>query len=188
MQNQSKHKPFLSQQQHETKGRRLLLNEEEGKLAVRPILPRIIPDAGCRAQSHNIPKIHKRSNPFPAGSFPHLLQNLCTDPIGRHPSRQGHNQMTCLTRTSDLDPNSTVMSIIQAIWRFRQRCHRTLEVCLPQFRSGLWSSKNVVFFFFWVGGGGGEGGEWQKFVVSAPCRFHCPKGFCLLTVTRLLGP
>ena len=144
---------------------------------MRPLLPRNIPDAGCRAQSHKIPKSHKRSNPFPAGSFPHLLQNLCTDPIGRHPSRQGHNQMTCLTRTSDLDPNSTVMSIIQAIWRFRQRCHRTLEVCFPQVQSGLCSSKNVVFW----------GAEWQKFVVSAPCRFHCPKGFCLLTVTRLLG-
>ena len=75
-----------------------------------------------------------------------FLQNLCTEPIGRHPSRQGHNQMTCLTRTSDLDPNSTVMSIIQAIWRFRQRCHRTLEVCFPQVQSGLWSSKNVVFW------------------------------------------
>ena len=53
---------------------RLLLNEEEEELATRPVLSRNLPDAGCRAQTHHIPRIQRRPDPFPARSFPHLLQ------------------------------------------------------------------------------------------------------------------
>ena len=78
-----------------------------------PYFPGTIPDAGCRAKSQNIPRIQKQPHPFPAVSFPHLLQNLCTDQIGRHPSRQGHKQRIRETRSAH--PSSAIMNIVHAI-------------------------------------------------------------------------
>ena len=43
-----------------------------------------------------------RPDPFPVGSFPHLLQKFCTDHIGRHSRRTRHKQRTYETRTPDL--------------------------------------------------------------------------------------
>ena len=54
------------------------------ELVVRPILLQDIPDAGCRAQSHNIPRIQKRSHSFPARPSPHFLQTLCASNTDRH--------------------------------------------------------------------------------------------------------
>ena len=54
------------------------------KKAVRPILLRDMPYAGCRTQSHNIPPIKRKPHPFPARPFPHFLQTLCTSSTGRH--------------------------------------------------------------------------------------------------------
>ena len=50
---------------------RFLLNNEE-ELAVRPILLRDIPDAGSRAQSHNIPRIQKKATSLPERALPIL--------------------------------------------------------------------------------------------------------------------
>ena len=62
---------------------RLHLNEEE-ELAVRPVVPRNIADAGCRTQIHNITRTQKRPDPFSLGAFPHLLQIFCTNQADRH--------------------------------------------------------------------------------------------------------
>ena len=40
---------------------------------MRPVLPRNIPHAGCRAQSHNIPGMQRRHT-VSAGSIPHLVR------------------------------------------------------------------------------------------------------------------
>ena len=84
---------------------RLLLDEEKEGLAVRPILPWNIPDAACRAKTHNIPRIQKRPDSLPVGSFPHLLQNLCTSQAGRCSHRPKGKERNCVTRACDLRPN-----------------------------------------------------------------------------------
>ena len=68
----------------------------------RPTLPWNIPDAFCRAQTHSIPRLKRPS--LPVGSFPHLLQNLCTSQAGHHSHRPRTKQRNCVTRASDLRP------------------------------------------------------------------------------------
>ena len=55
----------------------LVTEEEEEELAVWPILPWNIPDAGCRGQTHNIPRVQKP----PDLGYPHNSSNRCQDPI-----------------------------------------------------------------------------------------------------------
>ena len=47
-----------------------LLSKEHEELVVRPLVLRDIPDAGCRAQTHNIPRIQRRPHSFPARPSP----------------------------------------------------------------------------------------------------------------------
>ena len=77
----------------------VLGKEKKKELAIRPVLLRHIPDAGCRAQTHDIPRIQKRPHPFPPRPVPHFLQYLCTNHIGRHPRGQRYRPRTCVTRT-----------------------------------------------------------------------------------------
>ena len=61
-----------------------LLNEEKEELAVRPVLLREIPEAGCRAQSHNIPCIQKGPHPFPGKAHPTVCRLFCASSTDRH--------------------------------------------------------------------------------------------------------
>ena len=74
---QSKHMPSLSPQGTNwlnstafCKSEGLLPEKEKEELGVRPVLPRNSPDAGCRAQTHNIPRVQKRPDPFPPRALP----------------------------------------------------------------------------------------------------------------------
>ena len=107
------------------KDEKLFLNEEE-ELVMRPVLPWNIPDAGCRAQSHNIPKIQKKPNPSPMGSLAHVLQNLCTDCIGRHPRRQRHKQKYVRHEHTDL---RTRISAITIFYKQSKSFRLVLQSC-----------------------------------------------------------
>ena len=128
---------------------RLLLNEETEELAVRPILHRNNPDAGSRAQTHNIPRIQKRPDPFPIGSFPHLL------------SLHRPNWPSSKKKESALNNHT---HRVQATQRFRQCCHRAFQTIFSQNHSGSVSALNVVLSSWIV-----------KFIVSVPCRFSLSK-------------
>ena len=52
-----------------------------------PILLRDIPEAGCRTQNHNIPRIQKGHSFSRQGPSQDLLQTLCTNCTSRHPRR-----------------------------------------------------------------------------------------------------
>ena len=64
------------------------------ELSMRPILHRNIPDARLWAQTHNIPWVQVRSDAFPIGPFPHLLQNYRASDAGSHCDDKGWQRQT----------------------------------------------------------------------------------------------
>ena len=52
----------------------LLLNQEEKELAMRPVLPWLIPLLGCCAQTHTVHRIQVGPNALPDRLFPQTLE------------------------------------------------------------------------------------------------------------------
>ena len=100
-----------------------LLSKEHEELVVRPIVLRDIPDGGCRAQTHNIPRIQRRPHSFPTRPSPFRRT---------------------VAQTRDLRTQTfAFISIFQTVQRLRQCCQRTFKVFFPWFQSGSGSILNV---------------------------------------------
>ena len=145
---------------------RLLPDKEEEKLAVWPIFHRDIPNSWMTCANAQRPmdpgKKRRLPNEALPPSFAKSSRPQCCTPL--QPPRLA-------AKTTNQKP--ALKWIVQAFQRFRQGRNRVFEMFFPQIQAVFYSAQDI-FFARWI----------IVFLTPVPSRFHCPKAFRFVTLTR----